>query len=322
MSTQAPSVTIAIPTFNGLDWLRSSIDTFIGQEYTGDLRILVMDSGSTDGTIEFLEEQGIEVERLPSHPFNHGRTRNNLVNLVASELVLFTVQDARPRSRRWVQDMVDALLISGSDAVCGGQCVPQGPETNPMQWFRPIHNSRAITTYTGHDYDKSDNEDRCMMCRWDNVNALYKTNVLKEIPFPQTEFGEDLAWARAALNSGKRIGYCDGSKVDHYHHENPTFVRTRTICTAFSRWSNFNVIPQEGPSINLLWWGRLIHTLTLRRRIISPLRLAHWIQHNWENQRARNAAILEVRKAIDDGTIVALHASLNDPKAAAPNPSH
>jgi len=322
MSRQPPSVTIAIPTFNGLNWLRSSIDTFIGQEYTGDLRILVMDSGSTDGTIAFLEEKGIEVERLPSHPFNHGRTRNDLVNLVASELVLFTVQDARPRSSRWVQDMVDALLISGSDAVCGGQCVPEGPETNPMQWFRPIQDSRAITTHAPHDYDMSNDEDRCTMCRWDNVNALYKTDVLKEIPFPQVEFGEDMAWAKTALKSGKRIGYCDGRKVDHYHHENPTFVRTRTICTAFSRWSNFNVIPQEVPSINLLWWGRIIHTLTLRRRIISPLRLAHWLKHNWENQRARNAAILEVRNAIHDGTIVALHASLNDPKAAAPNPSH
>ena len=322
MSTQAPSVTIAIPTFNGLDCLRPSIDTFIGQEYPGDLRILVMDSGSTDGTIEFLEEKGIEVERLPSHLFNHGRTRNDLVNLVASELVLFTVQDARPRSSRWVQDMVDALLISGSDAVCGGQCVPQGTETNPMQWFRPMQDSRAITTYTSRDYDMSDDEGRCMMCRWDNVNALYKTGVLKEIPFPQTEFGEDLAWARTALNSGKRIGYCDGRKVDHYHHQNPTFVRTRTICTAFSRWSNFNVIPQKGPSINPFWWSQLIYTLILRRRIISPLRLIHWLKHNWKNQRARNAAILEVRKAIDDGTIVALHASLNDPKAAAPNPSH
>ena len=322
MSTQAPSVTIAIPTFNGLDCLRPSIDTFIGQEYPGDLRILVMDSGSTDGTIEFLEEKGIEVERLPSHLFNHGRTRNDLVNLVASELVLFTVQDARPRSSRWVQDMVDALLISGSDAVCGGQCVPQGTETNPMQWFRPIQDSRSITPYPSRDYDMSDDEGRCMMCRWDNVNALYKTCVLKEIPFPQTEFGEDLAWARTALNSGKRIGYCDGRKVDHYHHQNPTFVRTRTICTAFSRWSNFNVIPQKGPSINPFWWSQLIYTLILRRRIISPLRLIHWLKHNWKNQRARNAAILEVRKAIDDGTIVALHASLNDPKAAAPNPSH
>ena len=82
------------------------------------------------------------------------------------------------------------------------------------------------------------------------------------------------------------------------------------------------MIPQEVPSINLIWWVRLIYTLTLRRRIITPLRLAHWLKHNWENQRARNAAILEVRNAIYDGTIVALHASLNDPKAAAPNPSN
>ena len=168
----------------------------------------------------------------------------------------------------------------------------------------------------------SNDEDRCMMCRWDNVNALYKTDVLKEVPFPQVEFGEDLAWAKTALKSGKRIGYCDGRKVDHYHHENPTFIRTRTICIAFSRWANFNVIPQEGPSINLLWWGRLIQTLTLRCRIISPLRLAHWLKHNWENQRARNASILEVRNAIQNGTIVALHTSLNDPKASAPNPSN
>ena len=81
--------------------------------------------------------------------------------------------------------MVDALLISGLDAVCGGQCVPEGPETNPMQWFRPIQDSRAITTHTPHDYDMSNDEDRCTMCRWDNVNALYKRDVLKKSPFPK-----------------------------------------------------------------------------------------------------------------------------------------
>ena len=59
----------------------------------------VIDSGSTDGTIEFLKDQPrTAVHSIPSEEFGHGKTRNLGASMAKGDLVLMTVQDARPRS--------------------------------------------------------------------------------------------------------------------------------------------------------------------------------------------------------------------------------
>jgi hypothetical protein len=48
-----PAVTIVIPTFNRVEWLRGAIDSVLAQDYD-DLELLVVDDGSTDGTPELV----------------------------------------------------------------------------------------------------------------------------------------------------------------------------------------------------------------------------------------------------------------------------
>ena len=48
----APSVSIVIPAKNGIDTIAGCLDGVLAQEYDGDVDVLVIDSGSTDGTLE------------------------------------------------------------------------------------------------------------------------------------------------------------------------------------------------------------------------------------------------------------------------------
>ena len=313
-----PSVTIAIPTFNGLGWLKHSLRDLSHQQYDGELQILTMDSGSNDGTVEYLKSQGVAVFPLSSQPFNHGKTRNELLQKVKTELVLFTVQDARPSSSSWIQSMVSALIESEADAICGGQCVPESKETNPFQWFRPITKQNKTTTYDSLQFQTATAEARFSMCCWDNVNSIYKTDILKKIPFPHVDFGEDMAWAKTALEANVTIGYCDHGKVFHYHHENPDFVRNRVIAIWRSRWELFKIQPPGPIKLNMWWWTKNGISLIYHYRIISPPRIVYWLLHNWRNSRARNQAIVEVIQGISNDNLEDLQSNLKDRAALAP----
>ncbi|MFL5540103.1 MAG: glycosyltransferase family 2 protein, partial [Longimicrobiaceae bacterium] len=55
-----PRVTIVMPSYNQARFLREAIDSVLTQEYP-ELELLVLDGGSTDGSVAILEEYG---ERL------------------------------------------------------------------------------------------------------------------------------------------------------------------------------------------------------------------------------------------------------------------
>ena len=60
LSDETPLVSLVTPCYNGMPYLRAAIDSVLGQDYPN-IEYLVMDGGSTDGTVELLEEFGDRV---------------------------------------------------------------------------------------------------------------------------------------------------------------------------------------------------------------------------------------------------------------------
>lgn len=61
-----PRVSLVTPSYNGMPYLRAAVDSVLGQDYPH-IEYLVMDGGSTDGTIELLAAYGDRV-RWHSEP--------------------------------------------------------------------------------------------------------------------------------------------------------------------------------------------------------------------------------------------------------------
>ena len=55
-SKKKVEVTVFIPTFNGEKYIRALLDSLENQDFPGEFEILVIDSGSTDGTISTIEQ--------------------------------------------------------------------------------------------------------------------------------------------------------------------------------------------------------------------------------------------------------------------------
>ncbi|MBI5211581.1 MAG: glycosyltransferase [Elusimicrobia bacterium] len=91
-----PLVSLCIPTYNGLPYLRDCVESVLAQTFR-DFELLVVDDASTDGTVAYLERRlrGDRRLRLHRNPRNLGLVRNwnRCVELSAGVWVKFVFQD-------------------------------------------------------------------------------------------------------------------------------------------------------------------------------------------------------------------------------------
>jgi glycosyltransferase involved in cell wall biosynthesis len=80
VAERLPTITVVTPSFNQRRYIEQTIASILAQGYPG-LELLVMDGGSTDGTVELLEQHAdwltyvSEPDRGQSHALNKGMAR-------------------------------------------------------------------------------------------------------------------------------------------------------------------------------------------------------------------------------------------------------
>ena len=92
---QDPLVTVIIPTFNRLKWISICLDSVKAQTYPH-IETLVIDDGSTDGTVAWLKSQpAYSFAQVHEQPKNGGASvaRNDGIRLAKGELIVFIDSD-------------------------------------------------------------------------------------------------------------------------------------------------------------------------------------------------------------------------------------
>jgi alpha-1,3-rhamnosyltransferase len=92
---QRPLVSIIIPTFNRLNWIPVCLDSIKAQSYPN-IETLVIDDGSTDGTVESLRSQpDYSFAQIHVQPKNGGASiaRNDGIRRARGELIVFIDSD-------------------------------------------------------------------------------------------------------------------------------------------------------------------------------------------------------------------------------------
>jgi len=215
-------VSVVIPTLNAGPGFEETLAKIRAQEGPFEVELLVVDSGSTDGTGELARRYGATVHRIERREFNHGATRNLGISLTEGEYVALTVQDAVPLDGRWLAAMVENLERDGRVAVVYGRHVPR-PEASVLT--RALVNNLPTAGLERQEKMMGDPEEyrsmrpvnRRKVVAFDNVSSCLRRSVWEEFPFEKTNFAEDLRWGKEAFERGYKIVYEPRSVVIHSH---------------------------------------------------------------------------------------------------------
>jgi glycosyltransferase involved in cell wall biosynthesis len=231
-------ISIIIPTYNGGRIFSQGLEMIGRQAHAGPVQLIVVDSGSTDGTIEAAERAGALVRRIDKGQFHHARTRNEAISLAAFDRVIFMVQDAVPCSDGWLSGMARGLEADGVAAAFAAQ-VPHVDATPYARFITEsiaharleasaLEDIRSVESFQRMSYDRA-----YRSVGLDNVCAVYRKELLEKTPFPDVDFAEDLAWAVKISLLGHRVLYLPHIQVRHSHNRSPDYAFRRQIVNSY-----------------------------------------------------------------------------------------
>lgn len=189
----------------------------------------MIDSGSTDATLEIAQRFPVTLRRIPPAEFGHGRTRNLGASLAQSEYIVYLTQDAIPLSPDWLVRLVAHFAHENVAGVYGRQ-IPRD-DTPPMERYllgRLYSDQAAVRKIDGSS------PIRLEEAFFSNVNSAIRRRVWERIPFDETVImSEDQLWAKQVLMAGHRIVYDPAAAVRHSH--------TYTLGALFRRYFDSGV---------------------------------------------------------------------------------
>lgn len=232
-------VSVVIPTWNGEATLGQCLDGVFAQETRDEVEVLVIDSSSTDRTREIAARYPVRMEVIDQRDFDHGDTRNLGMLLTGGDLVAFLVQDAYPAGPGWLSALTsnfqDPRVAGAYSRVRprpeAGERARRAAEGDPC--FSRERRERRIEDFAA--YERLDPLQRRLLIDFNDVASCLRRDVWRLLPFARTPFGEDLLWARGALEAGHTIVFDPRAEVVHSHEYDRAGVRRRT---AIDGWWN------------------------------------------------------------------------------------
>jgi glycosyltransferase involved in cell wall biosynthesis/GT2 family glycosyltransferase len=207
----SPTFSVIVPVLDGAPQLP---ELFEGVRAQGrDVELLVVDSGSRDGSVELARAAGAKVLEIAPADFGHGRTRNFAAERASGELLAFLTQDAAPLPG-WL-DAYEAAFALGTDVGAAfGPHLPR-PDTSVMIARELVD---FFATFAPDGRARVLGDEQMFLS---NVNACYRRECWAEIRFADVPYAEDQAFARAMGEHGWQRVYQPDAAVLHAHDYSP-----------------------------------------------------------------------------------------------------
>ena len=175
--------------------------------------LIVIDSGSTDETLELLRRFPVHLEQIPPESFHHSRTRNFAAGLAKGEILVFLSQDAIPASEKWLNTMISNFDDPTVGAVYGRQLPKPGSSMEREDALGALYGERKIVKDPVHR-----NGLGYRFYHFSDVNGAIRRGVWEALRFPEDlRVFEDIGIAKRILDAGWKIVYEPNSSVFHSH---------------------------------------------------------------------------------------------------------
>ena len=206
---------IVIRTLNEARHLNDLLQAVATQQTNGlNHEIILVDSGSTDGTLEIAERHGCRIRHITREEFSFGRSLNIGCQAATGDILVITSGHCVPTDDHWLQRLCQPIVDGQTEYTYGRQV--GGPESHfsECRIFAKYYPERSCIPQEG------------FFCN--NANSALLRSAWAQHRFDEDLTGlEDMELAQRMVRNGERVAYVAEAAVFHYHNESWPHVRRR-----------------------------------------------------------------------------------------------
>lgn len=210
----SPTASIVVRCYNERDYIGKLFHGLFEQTHD-DFEVILVDSGSTDGTLEIARQYPIEdVVHIPPEKFSFGRALNYGCEAARGEYCVFISAHCYPKRVDWIERLLekfeddDVAMVYGKQR--GGGATKFSERQIFKRWFPDEDIDYQLTPFAN------------------NANAAIRRELWKECPYDEQLTGlEDLDWGKRVKEDGYEISYASEAEVVHIHNETPRQIYDR-----------------------------------------------------------------------------------------------
>ena len=205
---------ICIPTYNAGNSAKVLVESMAIQSFKP-AGVVIVDSGSTDDTVETFTTFGSKVVIIDNSQFDHGRTRQMFVDMLPdADFLLFMTQDVVIATPNSLELLLQVFTDEKITAVYGRQL--------PRMDANAIEAHGRFFNYPDSSRVKSFADAGAMGIKaafFSNAFSAYRRDALLAVGgFPANAIlSEDIYVAGKMLSSNMQVAYCAEAKVYHSH---------------------------------------------------------------------------------------------------------
>lgn len=225
MSELTPTASIVIRCYNEAEHLPKLFAELKRQSFR-DFEVVVVDSGSKDGTLEIVEAEDANLQHIKKENFSFGRSLNIGCRAARGEFLVSISAHCYPEHETWLEYLLDGFDDDKVAAVYGKQRGIAESHFSERQIFRRWFPDRSI--------ERQDNPFS------NNANCAVRRSLWEKFPYDESLTGlEDVAWAQQVMREGWWISYRADAGVIHVHNESPSQIRNRYMREAITFQKSF-----------------------------------------------------------------------------------
>jgi len=204
-------IVAVVPTLQAAKFLEKQLNLYKNQTILP--KILILDSSSTDNTVQIAKTAGAEVHKISRSDFNHATTRNLALQKEA-DFYLFMTQDALPYDDKLAENLLKPFEDENV-VVSYARQIPH-EDADPIEKFARETNYPPVSVVKSKESLKEMGI-KTFFCS--NSCAMYRASYFKERGgfTDGLIMNEDMDFAARAILDGKKVAYVAEAKLWHSH---------------------------------------------------------------------------------------------------------
>jgi glycosyltransferase involved in cell wall biosynthesis len=269
-------ISIVIPTKNAGDGFDYTLRKIVRQEGVRDIELIIIDSGSSDGTVEISRRYTQNVYQIPPEEFHHARTRNRGAEKATGDVLVFFVQDAIPVSGQWLYNLVSPIC-KGKISAASPKQIPRSDADLFACWATWGHNvymgydkDYIVGASVFKDFDKMDAQQKRSVAGLNNVCLGIKKSIFDSYKF-ESGYAEDFELGLRLVKDGHPIMFQSSNAVIHSHTRPSVYFLRRGYIDTIYLWKNLGIAARGLPvgsvleAVSYLYSVLRMHVFTLKK---------------------------------------------------------